>query len=396
MRSKLFGLLVVLALLLGTFGTALAQDIPEPYCGDLSEEDCALLQASREATWNVPAYKAAATYNATLAGIPGLPAAETAVNVAVDGAFSLDEAAMAATLGMIGLTQEEIMAGLAEDATPLVDMVAGMDLDMSFAVDMTPELADAFSAQSGGVAIPASVSVGLMLVDGILYVDLTELATVVAGVPEGWIGIPVAELLQTQVDAGVFAAAAEQMDPAALDPSTAAVLGMQGLFMGDNKMFEQFMTVERVEDTKVGDQAAAVIETSFDVGSLLASPEFAELVNQLAATGALGDPAQLQDALMMLPMIAPMLVTGLDIGNSVTIGLDDTYVYNNASWLTWDLTSLVQMAAGMGALPEGVSFEDPMAVDIMIDIANSDFNVDPEIAAPADAMVIPVEALMAQ
>ena len=70
MRSKLFGLLVVLALLLGTFGTAFAQDKPQPYCGDLAAADCDLLKASQEAMLGVTSYKSAATYSTTLTGIP--------------------------------------------------------------------------------------------------------------------------------------------------------------------------------------------------------------------------------------------------------------------------------------------------------------------------------------
>jgi hypothetical protein len=397
MRSKLFGLLVVLALLLGTFGTAFAQDVPLPYCGDLSKEDCAILQASREATWGVPAYKAAGAYNATLTGIPGLPASEVAVDVAVDAAFSLDDAAMAAAQAVTGKTQQDVMAMLAKDATPLVDLLAGTNADMVLTVDMTPELAAAFSAQTGGFTIPASLKVGLKLVDGVLYVDLTEVASLVAGVPAGWIGIPIADYVQAQVDAGVFTAAATQMDVSKLDPSSAAALGMSSMLMGDAKMFENYITVTRGEDVDVNGEASAVFTTKIDVGGFISSPEFAALVKQLSASGALGanapSTADIDQVLSMLPMVGPMIFQGLEVGGSTTVGLTNNYVENSSSWFKWDLSGLMQMAAMSGQLPQGVSADGPIAIDISTSVDNTDFNADQAIEAPADAMMIPLESL---
>ena len=106
-----------------------------------------------------------------------------------------------------------------------------------------------------GMPIPASASVGLILVDGVLYADLSAFADL--GAPEGWIGIPVGELLQAQVDAGVFKEAAAQMDPANLDPATAASLGLTSMLMNP-QAFEKFMTVEKSD----GADGASVFTTS--------------------------------------------------------------------------------------------------------------------------------------
>jgi len=390
----MFGLLVVLALLLGTFGTAFAQDVPAPYCGSLSAEDCDILKASQEAMMGLQSYKAAATYGVTLTGIPGLPAPEIAVNVAVDGAVSMDDAALAAVQDMAGKTQAEITAMLAEDGTPLVDLLSGLSLDMTISAEMTPELADLLSAQSGGFTVPATLSVGVILVDGVVYVDLSELAPIVAGIPEGWIGIPVADLVKAQVDAGVLAAAAAQMDPSQLDPSTAAVLGVQSMLMGDMKAFEEFITVERGDDVNGG--KSAVFNTMIDVAGLIASPAFADIVKTLSASGALGadvTAADIDQVLSMLPMIGPMIFQGLEVGGSTTIGLTDNYVEEASQGIKWDLAGILQMAAMSGQLPAGIDASAPMMIDIATDVVNSDFDADQGITAPADAMVIPLESL---
>jgi hypothetical protein len=348
---------------------------------------------------DVQSYKAVGTYDVALAGIPGLPADEVKVAVTVDGAFSFDDAAHAAALGMVGKTQEQMMAALAEDPQPILDLIGGWDADAVISVEMTPELAQIASAQAG-VEVPAAANVGIMLVDGVLYADLTEIAPLVQGLPEGWIGIPVLEILQANADAGVFAQAAAQMDPSALDPSTAASLGIAAMLTSGTAQFEQYMSVARLDDTDVDGNPAAVFETTFDLGSLVASPEFAELVKGLAASGALGEgapsAADIEGTLQMVGMMGPMLFQGLYIGGTETVGLDPQYIYQTTAGISWDLASLIQMAAMSGQLPEGIDANAPIALDLQTSVTNSEIGVEQTIEAPADAMLIPLEAFQAQ
>jgi len=400
MRSKLFGLLVVFALLLGTFGTAFAQDKPAPFCGDLAAADCDIITASQTAMEGVTSYQSAGKYGVTLTGIPGLPAPEIVVNVAADSAVAMDDAALKAVQGFAGKTQQDIVTMLAADGTPLVDLLAGLSLSSTISADVTPELATYLSAISGGFTIPAKATVGVRMVSGVLYLDLTEIASIVAGVPQGWIGIPVADLVKAQVDAGVFTQAAAQMDPSKLDPSTAAALGAQSMIMGDMKLFEKFMTITRGPDGDVNGTKVAVFDTKFDVGGLVASPEFADTVKKLAASGAMGanapKPADIDQVLSMIPLVGPMVFQGLEVGGSKSIGIDDSYVYDSSASVKWDLSGLIQMAAMSGQLPAGIKSGDKVAFDISTDVANSNFDADQGIVAPADAMMIPLESMMAQ
>ena len=398
MRSKLMGLLVILALLLGTFSTAFAQDeIPAPFCGDLAEEDCTILVDSQAAMLEVSSYKAAATYDAMVAGIPGLPADEINVNVTVDGAFAMDDAAMEAAVQFVGKDQEAIMAALAEDAQPLVDLINGWTVDMTLNAELTPELAELLSAQAG-LTIPAAASVGLILVDGILYADLSEFADL--GAPAGWLGIPLGELLQANADAGVFADAAAQMDPANLDPATAASLGLQNMIMGSAAEFEKYMSIERAEDVDVESGAGAVFNTSVDVASLVAGPEFSQIIMALVESGALEGSgltaADVEANLPMVGMMAPMIFADLVVGNSVTVGTEDLLVYNSSTEFSWDLAGLIQMAAMSGALPAELDASAPMAVSLTTSVDNSEFGGEVAVEAPADATMVPLESLLAQ
>ncbi len=399
MRSKLLGLLVVLALLLGLFGTALAQDdAAAPFCGDLADEDCTLLQDSQAAMMDVSSYKSTAVIDAIVAGIPGLPADEINVNLTVDGAFALDDAALAAGKKFEGQDQQAVMKMMAEDPQVLLDLVNGADFDLTVSYTMNQELAD-FASANAGVEIPASGSIGVIMVDGVLYADLSEFAAL--GAPEGWIGVPVAEALQAQVDAGVFEQAMAQMDPANMDPTTAATLGMQSMLMGQVKGFEKYMTIERGEDVEVGDgQPGAYFSTSVDVAGLVAGPEFAEMIKTLADSGAFEGSgltaADIEANLPMVGMMAPMIFADLKVGNTTTIGTEDMFVYNTTSEFSWDLSGLLQMAAMSGALPAEIDASAPMSFSFTTDVTNSDFNVEQTIEAPADAMMIPVESMMGQ
>ena len=93
MRSKLISLLLVMALLLASFSTAFAQ--AEPFCGDLSADDCELLTVAMQNMLGVTSYQASAEYRGVLAGLPGLGIDEAAVTVTVDGSFSYGEEAVA-------------------------------------------------------------------------------------------------------------------------------------------------------------------------------------------------------------------------------------------------------------------------------------------------------------
>jgi hypothetical protein len=391
----MLGLLVVLALLLGTFGTAFAQDeTPAPFCGDLDPDDCTLLQDAQAAMMEVSSYRSSATYDVSVAGIPGLPADEININLMMDGSFAMDEAAMAAATQLMGKDQQAVMTALGEDASALADLINGWNVDATIDYELTSELADLLGAQSG-VTIPASASVGVIMADGVLYLDLSAFSAL--GAPEGWIGIPVGELVQAQIDAGVFEQAAAQMDPANLDPSTAASLGLANMLTGNPQQFEQFMTIERSE----GDGGEAVFTSSVDVAGFVASPEFSDLITSLADAGAFAESgltsADIEANLPMVGMMAPMIFADLVVRNSVTIDPENNYVTNTSSEFSWDLAGLLQMAAMSGQLPPELDSSAPMAFSFTTSIDNSDFNSpDLTVEAPADAMMIPAEAFFAQ
>ena len=403
MRSKVASLLLVVLMVLASFVPAFAQS--EPFCGDLDAADCELLTAATANMQEVASYKAAASYSAVLAGIPGLPLAEATVDVTVDGAFSYSDAAMAAAAQLAEVQGQQDVANLmAESPELFVDFYNGWAFDMVIDVAMSDELAAALSADAG-VEIPSELSAPLILKDGVLYVDVTDVAPLIEGMQgmEGWLGFEFGPVLEAAAEQGMFEQAAASMDPEAMagaaDPATlAALMGVQTA-LSDPSSFEKFMSIERVEDDEIDGAPVAVFVTKLDLLAFLTSPEFIELVKGLAASGALGEDApsaaDLDQALGMLGMMGPMIFQGLTSESTTAVSLDEpNYIVSASTLFSWDLTSLLQMAAMSGAVPADQLPSGQSLVEISTTVVNSDIGGEQMIEAPADAQIVPAEAMM--
>jgi hypothetical protein len=398
MRSKVFGTLLVMLMVLASFVPALAQDAPEVFCGDLSADDCALLTAAAANEANMSSWQAVGEYSATIAGIPQVP--EAMVDVVVDGSFALDDAAKAAAAAVSGASQAELVAVLQESPEAAQALVDGLDADVVFDITLSEDAAAGLS-QEAGVEIPTELSLPLVLKDGVLYVDPTDVKPLIEGLDaiEGWVGVEVSKLLAASIASGQFEAAVAQMDPAnqtaaeGVDPATAALLA--GL--SDPKAFEKFMVVERGDDVELDGAQAAVFVTTFDVLSFLTSPEFMDIVTALADSGAIEgmSAADVEQAMGMVGLMGPMLFQGLTVEAAQAVDLDSEMQLAYSSTFSWDLAGLLQMAAMSGQLPADM-MSDSALIDFSTSVVNSAINEPVEIEAPADAMVIPAEAMMAQ
>ncbi|MCX6039817.1 MAG: hypothetical protein NTV69_01600 [Caldilinea sp.] len=398
MRSKLASLALVLILLLASFSTALAQEAL--FCGDLEEADCALLTTAAVNLQSVSSYQASAIYSVDLSGIPGLP--DTSVAVGVDGAFSYGESAQAAMSALAGLqTQEDLTNVLVESPEAIVDLYNGWSFDMEISASLGETLAGVLSADTG-YAIPAELSVPLVLQEGVLYVDVTEIAPLLDGMQDltGWIGFEFGPVLAAAAEQGLLADFAAQADGGAGDAATAGALAGVAL-LSNPGAFEPFMSIERGEDIDLDGTDAATFVTTLDIASLISSPEFVELVKSLAASGALGEgapsAADIDQALAMVGMMGPVLFQGLSAESVTAVGIEEpSYVLAQSNSFNWDLAGLLQMAAMSGALPPEMGSTDAAAVDILAEVINSALNEPQEIEAPADALVVPAESMMQQ
>jgi len=406
MRTKIFVLLTVLALLLGTVTPALAQDTassePPVFCGNLDKEDCGVLQKSHDLMKQVAQSTALTSFDVTLNGIPGLPA-ET-INAAITSNMTsvADPAAMAAAQKLNGLTQEETLQLLADDPQPVVDLISGWDFDMSLDVTVTPELADLISAQSG-LKVPDQLAIQTKLVDGVLYWDLSEVAAFVPTIAAGWIGFPLLDMINELVNQGAFEQALSMQAQGASGAGgmTIAGVGSAQFVQQYAETFQKYMTIESGDVVELDGQPAAPYITTMDVAGFLSGPEFQQIVVDLAKQGAFESTgltaADIEQNVQMLGMMGPMLFTGMTATAKQTIGLDDLLLYEYESEVAWDMSGLVQMAAASGQLPaELTPTSDNVGFDIKTSISNSNMSTEATatVEAPADAQMIPLESVL--
>jgi hypothetical protein len=144
----------------------------------------------------------------------------------------------------------------------------------------------------------------------------------------------------------------------------------------------------------------AVFTTKMDILSLISSPEFIDLVSGLAESGALGEDApsaaDLEQALTMLSFMGPMLFQGLVSESTTAVSLDEpNYIVAQTTLFSWDLSGLLQMAAMTGALPADQMPSGASLIEFETSVVNSAFNEPQTINAPADALIIPAESMMA-
>lgn len=407
MRSKLISSVIVLALLLGLFGTALAQQAPAPYCGNLATADCTVLQKSQDAMQKVASYSSKSSFALALSGLPGLPSKETAVSFAIDGTYSADEATRSALQSVSGLSQAEMQSLLADKPELLVQIANGWNFDATLKVTLDAALAGLLSAQTG-LTVPETISLPVRMVNGVLYYDASELAAFIAGIPSGWVGVPVGELATRAQKQGLFAQAS-----AAMNPDTLKAAGMSGasgaafaalqMMLKNPEPLRQFVTIKRGDDTTVDGKKAAVFVSTFDWVGFLTSPEFSNVVKGLASSGALGQnapsAADIDQGLQMLTMLGPTLFAGIKSEATQTIGLEDNYQYGYKSTFDWDLASLMQMAAMSGSLPAELkpTSSNPK-ISLGVDVTDTNYSTSPStaIAAPENAQMYTADQFIMQ
>ena len=388
-------IVMLLVLIVASAVPAFAQDMPAPFCGDLSDEDCAILSDSHDASLAVESFSNLVDVNIYFAGVPGLPADELAFNYNQEGTYSLDPALAQQIMEM----QMQDPAALMEDMDAMVevllDLYANLALDTEVSFTMPEEIAALISEQAG-VAIPTTVSAQAIMADGYGYGNID---TLVAEIEElngvsGWYGIDVVSLMQMG-----FEQSMAQADQSGNMAASMTGYGMTNFLNTEEgrAMLEEYVTVERADDETVGDADVAVFNSSFDFGRFLGSPAFAEMlvsqldtINQLADTDLTED--QLSQVLTMMPMFGPMLFTGLDFEITRRIDLESYQVVESELLFDWDLSSLIAVAKMVDAsleLPEGLS--PVITIDVVNNVA--DFDDIDEITAPADAVIIPLESM---
>ena len=375
-------------------GALFAQSDPaDVFCGDLAEEDCALLVDAAAADQEVAEGAYDMVFDFELNGVPNAPMDDLAFTWMQTARYRMNPGLADAMMGM-----EEMDPMMMADMDTLTELmtavVENVDTHQDFTVQLSDEIAGMLSEQVG-FPLPEEINLGLVIVDGIGYVNLDDIAVLVPDAEglTGWVGTELAPVL-----AEILAQAAEDPDfQEAMAPLAMAIGGsMAGSQMADEQAeaLEAFQSVERGRDADIDGEEAAVFSSDFDFVSFISSPIFfTMLTEQLAMMGDdAPSAAELQQVQFMMPMIAPMLFGGLNFAADQYVGLDSGYTLRTETALNWDLSSLAGLAAMTGDPSMAESLPSYFGYSLVVD--SYDQNDVGDIEAPADAVVVDADMLV--
>jgi hypothetical protein len=369
---------MILTLLLVAFalvgGVASAQNFPV-FCGDLSDEDCALLTEATETMQEVESAIFHLDFDFSLGGIPDSMMESINFQMSGDGAVAVDREALS-TLGTFFTSPEDITENMEALPAMIEEAIRAISGDITLVIEIPPEL-----SELSPTPMPEQVSLSARLVDGFAYVNLDKLAELDTSgtMPSGWLGFDLAglygDLLELMVDStgGLF--------------SSTSGLGPMSMFT-DPEYLSNFMTVERLDDSEVDGQAAAVFETTLDYGALFSDPAVLDAMRSWmeglgGVNGTKPDPEMID---MMMTMYSTMF-DGLVLEMTQTVGLDDHYIHQTGAFMDWTPDFGAMMGGSSANMPE-MRF----VMDMQVDLAR--FNDAPEITAPEDATIYPYEEML--
>jgi hypothetical protein len=347
-------LVVVLLFALSLMGSTVAAQTGT-ICGDLSDEDCAILVASEAAM----AELSAASFDFDLRlDVEGLPDGEPDVNFALtgNGAYMLDPA----VLGMLGeLTSPEEALAVADQA--LGAFAGELSLTLTVPELMAMELGMPFT----------QITLELALVEGIGYLNFDPLDEALGGMLamqglSGWGGLDLTEILAEFAPFLMMPEFAEMFED-----EMAADLDEEELL----RMLEPHFVIERGADV----DGAAVFVYTVDMAGLLSEPEFQALfLEQADITGA--DPMELQEMMMMAEMLGDLI----NVQAVTMIDLDTFYMTSFSVDVNVDMATLMAM--------EGEEAPDDARFAISFIFNYGDFDT-ATVSAPPGAVIADIDEI---
>ena len=284
--KQLLAIVLVFAFVVALPGAALAQDAaweqPPPFCGDLPAADCQLLDDNQAAMQSITSMTADVQVDVMLSGMPDMP--ELPFQFALNAVVHSDPA--------IVLTIQELAANPPEDPAELrtamfewvLDFYSALSFDMEMTISLPELLAEQIGAEEG-IEFPSVIRLPMRFVDGVLYMDLQPLASTIPDLQAdledegvtGWIGVDYLAFLEE--------ALAQEGQLGEMQPDSSMQLGLgMGMMMNTPEMrdwYGEFAQIQRLPDVEIDGAPQAVFETSVDLGKMLMSQEFRDIVRQL-------------------------------------------------------------------------------------------------------------------
>ncbi|MEO8608187.1 MAG: hypothetical protein ABI690_09915 [Chloroflexota bacterium] len=349
------------------------------FCGDLAQDDCALLQKSADAMKSL----SSASFNF------GLKVAFSDAKTAEPQTLSIEGKGSFAGLPA-NLMDMHTMSGMTDPAamfSAMGDAIKNFKGDVTVAINIPPVLLEHMPSDTK-VKLPDTINLELRLVDGIGYINTDTLKPLLDSMDmgskmpknlKGWIGIDVIQFITQMMKSnpGMMS----QMSGGMMNSNTSAM-------MGDPAAFMSAVKIERGADK----DGVATFTATLDFAKLAADPAFADMIRkQTEKQGKTVTDEELQAGLDEIAKAGD----AIQFTATEMIEIETGYIQNVSLSIALDGSKLPHdMAANTSSDSESTDMTSA-TVNVSATVSLADFNNAPEITAPEDATIIP-PAFLAQ
>ena len=254
--KKLILITLVTMLTLIPTGTLFAQgdSTTSVRCGDLAQADCDLLNESRAAMEDLTSAASLFQFDADLSSLLNLPVENGGLGYTQETRFAVEQEVLEAIKAVSEMNADALATQFSDEQafTDFVtQIVLNTDLEQTFTVDLSGDLAASLSAQVG-ITLPEELMVQYALVDGILYLQLSQVAELIPalGFLDGWVGFDVPSAIALFAENGTLKLPEdlEEFQAGLILPGI-AMTGMGALCEDqESAMFDEHKTVIRLGD----------------------------------------------------------------------------------------------------------------------------------------------------
>jgi hypothetical protein len=373
------GALLLMCLSVGVASAQAEEPVTVPFCGDLTEHDCAALGASAEAMAGLTSGSSVNEFEVYYAA--GAPSTDRlAVRVIVANEFVTDAETLARMAELKAMTPAEFRAD-AQVITDTVLLPLSIDRAQAITVSLSPDLS-ALIAERFEREPPTDLTFHTRVIDNVLYLRLADYAAFGLNperVPE-WIGVELAAFMPN-----VLADAVEDPDLNVEELQTSLAAPGAGMASSvvyripptQTAWYNDFMLLTVLGDTVADGQAAQRYLLQWDIPRYLGGPLFAEM------TGSAADGGYPNAQSRLMGSLGTVVLDGLSARTLQTVGRAAPYVY--------DVETRVEWALG---LPGGGLMAERPTIGVVATTANRNLNAVEAIPVPDEALTPPLSVIM--
>jgi hypothetical protein len=350
-----------------------------PFCGDLSERECAALESVPAAMAELTSGSAENQVELYVTGGP-LRDNRLSLQVSTASTFVLKPETFAHLRELQAMSPEALAADQ-QAAIEAMLLPLTIDTEDTITISFSPDLLALLSARFG-TEIPTEIAFHSRLVDGVAYTRLADYAvfgTQPGWMPE-WIGI---ELMAFVPDAIASEVASEEFNiqdaqDALMAPGAAMGAGVVYYVPPEQvAWYADFIQLESLGTVALDGEAAGVYRYSWNIPRYLGGPIFAQQV------GIVGEDGQPTPVSRILAIASAILLDGLQAHVTQAVGMEDSYLYSVETQVTWAL-----------GIAGGTPLAERPTLGLRSTTINRDLNAVDSIAVPAGAVVPPISLVM--